>query len=126
MYPEDIGLYGEAAYVCREMVEISTSRQVFRLAALALVTCGERAMALRLALDCVRASPDDSDRHRSLDDVRFELGRYSRAAQAYCRAFEPGAADPGLPLARARCHALLGDDGAAGGRRARALDASAG
>lgn len=118
---EDIGLYGEAAYECREMLEISELPQVFRLVALEHVVCGERAQALVIAHRCVNVDPADPDRHRALGDVQFELERYGRAARAYRRAVDLGAGDAGLLLSLGRCHALLGDDARAAGWRERAL-----
>lgn len=118
---EDIGLYGEAAYECREMLEISELPQVFRLIALEHVVCGERAQALIIAHRCVYIDPSDPDRHRSLGDVQFELERYRKAARAYRRAVDLGAGDPGLLMSLGRCHTLLSDNAQPAEWRKRAL-----
>lgn len=123
---EDIGLYSEAAYECREMIVISELPQVFRLVALEHVVCGERAQALIIAHRCVNIAPAEPDRHRALGDVQFELKRYARAVRAYQRAVDLGANDPDLLQSLGRCHALLGDQARAAEWHERALAADPG
>ncbi|HEX7175228.1 MAG TPA: tetratricopeptide repeat protein [Pyrinomonadaceae bacterium] len=120
---EDMGLYGEAAYECRKMLEVSERPQVYRLVALEHVVCAERARAVLLGRECVDDDPSDPDRHRVLGDVHFDLECYGDAARAYQRAVELGAGDAGLLLSLGLCHALLGDYGRAAVWHGRALAA---
>lgn len=110
---EYIGLCGEAAYECREMLVISELPQVYRLVALEHVVCAERARAVLVGRECVAADPSGPDRHRALGDINFDLERYGNAARAYQRAADLGAGGAGLLLSLGRCHALLGDYGRA-------------
>jgi tetratricopeptide (TPR) repeat protein len=106
---EDIGLCSEAAYECREMLEISELPQVYRFVALEHVVFGEEERAVLIAHEGVEIDPNDAERHRALGDVYFEMERYAEAAGAFQRAVELGCGDAGLLLSLARCHELLGD-----------------
>jgi len=123
---EDLGLCGEAAYECREMLVISELPQVYRSVALEHVVFGEADRALLIAREGVEIAPNDAERHRALGDVYFELERYAEAAHAYQMAAALGCGDRGLLLSLGHCHELLGDHVGAAEWRGRALAAEGG
>lgn len=123
---EDIGLCSEAAYECREMLEISELPQVYRFVALEHIVFGEKERAALIAREGVEIDPEDAERHRMLGDVYFELERYADAAGAYQRAVEHGCGDAGVLLPLGRCHELLGDHKSAAEWQGRAVAVSPG